>query len=521
MTPPTIKSFGKRVCFVFLILTARHQYGGATDVYINPKGSDSTGNGSRISPWRTLRHACSNVSSKNLTTIHLDPGIFVEKRITVPPGVSIIGAGKDLSIIKPDPSEYYHPANPGFGYEKFLINLQSSQLTSGNQTIKDIAIDGADKKLHGGIYVLNRSTITIENVIVRYVNFCGVWFMGIKDSSIKGLQLKDCAWGSSDWCSGALQIANSLNIDVAGFNIDESKGYGVKNLAQTQNTPFSNIRIHDGRISVSPEGAWNRGAAPNIAIEIWASSFPGTEIYNCYVDNHISLVNYPVVQRTTPIKIYNNVFDLLGARAKGNGYCIELSLHDAEIYNNWFNGGSTAIVNWGDRQFSNWNIHHNTFYSISSIYPTAIITSYKGGLKDVALYNNTAEMTGTATVNFIEFNNGGLSDNIRIKNNLIINSNTSYAHYPNRFISLEKGSSIKNLQVGNNLLYNLPIGNVPGAYTHNLSSNPKIHQTGRRPKPYYFPDAGSPLIDGGLNVGFSFKGDAPDIGAYEFVRSQQ
>lgn len=489
----------------------------ATVYNVSPTGSDS-GDGSTGNPWRTIKYAVSRVAANQGHIIRIAAGTFIENGpIDVPPGVSIEGAGIDQTIIKANSSFYYNPGTPGFATDKFLFSFKSNSVVAGNQTIKNFTIDGDGKKVHGGIYVNNRNNIVVENIKIQYVNFSGLWFWGVSNSAIKGLKLKDCAWGSAGWCSGALQIANGSNVDISEFDIDEGRGYGIKNLGQNQNSAFPNIKLHDGRVSVAPAGAWNNGSAPNITIEFWGSSFGGTEIYNCYLDNHVSLVTYPVVQRTTPLKIYNNVFDILGPRAKGNGYGLELSVYDVEIYNNWFNGGSTPMVNWGDHQFENWNIHHNTIYGVSSGYPTAMVVSYKGGLKNVNIYNNTAEMTGSATVNFIEFNNGGVGENINIKNNLIINSNSSYAWYPNRFISLEKGSSVKNLQVTNNLLYKLPIGSVGGTYTNNLFVDPKITASGARPTPYYLPQAGSPLIDAGVNVGFPFQGAAPDIGAHEFT----
>ncbi len=490
--------------------------GVAADFFVSTSGNDATGSGSQASPWRTLKFAVTKVAANQGHIIRLSAGTFIESgAFNIPAGVSVEGAGMDQTIIKAASSFYYNPAAPGFGTDKFLMNLTSAAESNGNQRVRNLMIDGDGKKLHGGIFVQNRNNITIENVKVQYVNFSGIWLWGVKNSTVKNIKLKDCAWGSAGWCSAAFQIANVSNVDISGFDIDEGKGYGIKNLGQVTNSPFPNIKIHDGRVSVAPAGAWNNGSAPNITIEFWASGFAGTEIYNCYLDNHVSLVTYPVAQRGAPMKIYNNTFDILGPRAKGAGYGIELSVYDVEVYNNWFNGGSTPIVNWGDRQFSNWNIHHNTVNGVSSGYPTAVVSSYKGGLKDINIHNNTVEMSGSATVNFIEFNNGGVGENIYIKNNLIINSNTSYSWYPNRFISLEKGSSLKNLHVSNNLLYNLPIGTVPGTYSNNLASDPKITKSGNKPNPYYVPLAGSPLINGGVNVGFAFKGTAPTIGAHE------
>ncbi|MBA4053901.1 MAG: hypothetical protein C0490_04240, partial [Marivirga sp.] len=505
-----------RSLILSILFVVSFQFGVAADFYVSTSGNDATGNGSQTSPWRTLKFAVTKVAANQGHVIRLSAGTFVESgAFNVPTGVSIEGSGMDVTIIKAASSFYYNPADPGFGTDKFLMNFTSAGESNGNQSIKKFTIDGDGKKLHGGIFIQNRNGITIESVKVQYVNFSGIWLWGVKNSTVRDIKIKDSAWGSAGWCSGAFQIANSTNVDISAFDIDESRGYGMKNLGQTTNSAFLNIKIHDGRVSVAPAGAWNNGSAPNITIEFWGSGFSGTEIYNCYLDNHVSLVTYPVAQRGTPMKIYNNVFDILGPRAKGAGYGIELSVYDVEVYNNWFNGGSTPMVNWGDRQFSNWNIHHNTINGVSSGYPTAMICSYKGGLKDINISNNTAEMTGTATVNFIEFNNGGVGENINIKNNLIINSNTSYSWYPNRFISLEKGSTLKNLNVSNNLLYNLPIGTVPGNYSNNLTADPKITKTGYRPTPYYLPLSGSPLINAGVNVGLAFKGTAPTIGAHE------
>jgi len=343
---PTLQSesakFMKKIIIIAL-LTVCFQWVFATVYEVSTSGNDATGNGSSTSPWRTLKFAVTKVPANKGHIIKLSAGTFVESgQFNVPSGVSIEGSGIGQTIIKAASSFYFNPTDPGFATNKFLMTLNSSSQTNGNQSLKNFTVDGDGKQLHGGIYTQNRTNLIIENVKVQYTNFCGVWLMGAKDSNIKGLQLKDCAWGSTGWCSGALQFANSTNLDISGFNIDEGRGYGVKNLGHTSKTPVSNVKIHDGRISVVPEGAWNEGKAPNISIEFWGSSFPGTEIYNCYIDNTISLVNEGEGVRASPIKIYNNTFDILGPRAMGKGYSIELSINDAEVYNKWFNGGYYA-----------------------------------------------------------------------------------------------------------------------------------------------------------------------------------
>ncbi len=161
------------------------------------------------------------------------------------------------------------------------------------------------------------------------------------------------------------------------------------------------------------------------------------------------------------IRVYNNVVDL-ETRAKGYGYALEVSLHDIEIDHNYILKGSHGIVNWdkGETMRSNWTIHHNIFYGIADHYPAEIVRAQNSGLHNIKFYNNTIEFTGTRTTNLIAVY-GGASENIEIKNNLIINSNTSYNYYPNKILHAENGT-LKNVDVTNNFLSNQPLGPVPG-----------------------------------------------------------
>jgi hypothetical protein len=140
------------------------------------------------------------------------------------------------------------------------------------------------------------------------------------------------------------------------------------------------------------------------------------------------------------------------------------------------------------------------------------------------LYNNTIEFAGDKTMNVVGVY-GGTSDNLDIKNNLVINSNTGYNYYPNQLIHTENGATIDRLQVLNNSTTNLDAGSVLASVLGILQSplinltvlpNPAVRKAGNRPQPYYLPASGSSLINAGLDVGLPFTGSAPDIGAYEF-----
>jgi gliding motility-associated-like protein len=499
---------------IFLLLIGCFQFSYATVFFVSLSGNDG-GDGTQANPWRTLKHAVSKVAPNQNHTIRILAGTFVEGgAVNVPAGVHIEGAGTDQTIIKSAASFYYNPETPGFGTDKFLINLSSSSALDGNQTLKGFTVDGDGKRLHGGIYVYNRNNVIIQAVKVQYTNFCGIWLWNVKNSAIKDVKLLNCSWGSTAWAAGALNLGGIDKVEIAGLNVDENAGYGIKALGASGNK-ISYLKIHDSRISVIPNGKWNNGSAPNISIELWSVDLVGCEIYDCYVDNHISLVHdtfFPPAGLKT-IRVHHNVIDI-GSRAGGNGYGLELTVNNAEVDHNYFLKGKYGIANWAGK-CANWDIHHNVFYGISNFYPGETLRSQTTGFHNVRYYNNTVELVGTQTANVIS-SYGGASDRLEIKNNLIINSNTGYSWFPNKLLLLENGASVSGLQVQNNLHQNLPIGTVAGNYLNNITSDPKIAKAGNRPDKYYFPLAGSPLIDAGINIGLPFSGLAPDIGAYEY-----
>ncbi len=495
-------------------LVAGTTYQTGSTYYVSTAGNNSN-NGSSSSPWKTLRHAVTKVPANAGHTIKLAAGTYVEDGlIAVPPGVNVEGAGRDQTILKAASSFYYNPTSPAYATDKFLINLNSGSYTAGRQVLKNFTVDGDGKKLHGGIYVHYRNNVNIENVKVQYTNFTGIWLWDMKDSGLKNVATYNCSWASSGWQSGAINVGNLERVEFDGLDINEGVGYGIKAIGPNGFNNFKQFTIHDSKVSVHPVGTWNGGSAPNIAIELWQSSLVACQIYNNYLDNTLSLVNSngPAATGVQSVRVYNNTFDM-EKRSNGSGYAIELSIHDAEIDHNYIIKGQQGIANW-DNAMKNWNIHHNYFYGIQGTYPGECVRSQRSGLHNVKFYNNTIEFTGNKTANVVGVY-GGTSSNVDIKNNLIINSNTSYNWYANKLIHQENGAVINGLQVGSNLVNNLSLGGLLGSILNNLLVDPKIQKSGIRPAPYYVPSSNSPLIDGGVNVGLPFAGSRPDIGAFE------
>lgn len=487
----------------------------ANTLYVSTGGNDAN-DGSVARPWKTLKYAVTRVPVNQGYTIQLSRGTFVEDGLVeVPLGVSIAGAGVDKTILKAASSFYYYPASPEYATDKFLVSLNEFNQLDGNQTLKGFTIDGDGKKLHGGIYVRHRNHVTIDSVKVTNTNFTGIWLWDVKNSVLKNSQIINSSWGSTGYCAGALNLGNLDHVEVSNLNVDESTGYGIKAIGPGGYNDIFNLVIHDSHISVRPFGLWNGGSAPNIALELWQVNLVGCEIYNTYVDNTISLVNSNAIPSTgiQTMRVHHNTIDM-ETRAKGAGYGLELTIHDAEVDHNFFNKGTQGIANWSN-PMKNWKIHHNTFYALQGQYPGEVVRSQWSGLHNVILYNNTIEFASDKTMNVVGVY-GGVCENVSMANNLIINSNTAYNYYTNSLIHLENGATINTLSVKNNSLTNLSIGTVTGTYLSNtILSDPLILKTGDRSTQYYKPKSNSPLIDAGVNVGFSFLGKAPDIGAFE------
>src|SRR5688500_17243320 len=484
--------------------------------YVSLSGSDSHGNGSAQNPWRTLRHAVIKVPANEGHTIQIGAGTFVESgQIEVPRGVSIEGAGKNVTILKAASSFYYYPQTPEYATNKYLISLKAITQSEGNQTLKHFTIDGDMKQLHGGIYVRHRNNVVIDGVTVRNTNFNGIWLWDTKDSKIRNTDLINCSWGSTGYCAGALHLGNVERVEIDHLDVNESIGYGIKAIGPGNKNNIIELKIHHSRISVNPHGLWDNGRAPNIAIELFQDNLLRSEIYNSYVDNTISVVtnNTSAPTGTQTIRIHHNTIDM-ETRSKGTGYGIELTMHDAEIDHNYFIKGTYGIANWS-YPMKNWNIHHNVFYALAGQYPGDIIRSESSGLHNVNFYNNTIEFSGDKTINMIGVYSG-TSENVNIINNLFINNNTAYSYYPNALVHLENGAVVNNLVVKNNFFDSLSAGSVPGTYSNNIEGDPKIYKTGERPDPYYQPIPKSPLLNGG-SIGLpGFPGMTRVIGVFEF-----
>ena len=94
-----MKTFLRLVLVVLTIVFFR-SFLNAAVYYVSTTGSDSTGNGSSSSPWKTLSYAVSHVPVVSGNTVHLNAGTFNETaQSVIPLGINIEGAGPTQTII--------------------------------------------------------------------------------------------------------------------------------------------------------------------------------------------------------------------------------------------------------------------------------------------------------------------------------------------------------------------------------------------------------------------------------------
>lgn len=435
----------------------------------------------------------------------------------MPTRVNIVGQGHNTLIRA---ASSFHSSKT-WDFSKFLIQLTGGG--NGDQHLKNFAVDGDNKKLAGAIIVRDRNRVLIEGVAISNTGFVGLWLVGVKDSRVTKVKLRDCAYTTPSYSTGAMCIANVERVEIDHIDANESYGPGLKAMGVSEGK-IHYVKIHSSFFTTPPEGRWvqkNGSTTPPIALELFDADQLGNELYNNRFEGNVSIVSanrpsYRNPKGRTSIRIYNNVFDQM-ARANGASYGLELSIHDAEVDHNYFYGGRWGITDWagGPAAYHNWKIHHNVFYNIKGSHP-GIVRTEKMGLRNLEFYNNTVELNGQRELVVIQLF-GGVSRDIKIRNNLIIDNTTGpYSNYPPQFIRVSSGASLSGLVVSNNFLQKIPLGNVSGSYSNNYSGDPKITKSGARPDPYYMPQAGSPLIDKGMDVGFPYSGSAPDIGAFEY-----
>lgn len=507
-------------------------------VTVRLEGNDQSGNGSAARPYRTLARAAS--AAVQGQTIDVGPGVFVETQpARLAPGVSLKGAGQDLTVFKSSGvalSAGVSSTDPNFkrSPEGSLIQLLSQPFknawqTAGNpadmlppvdgrQTLSGFTIDGNAKSLKAGVWVQNRSNVTMHHVTFRDLQQRGAvfarsdmdWFTPLPDAMwMRNTQIHDCIFKNS----GADIEGESLgNLNLAGLDgaylynlkIEEDQGYGIKFIYVGH---FRNLKLWNADIQV-PESdkLWGEDAA----IELWNLS-RGNEIFNVNASTWLSFVNH--------VGLYDNVSSptdnlwlhhvrIVDADGKSNKEAVEVALPGMTISDSYFQDKGLGLGVWmeGKNQIA---VLRNVFARVRNSDPSWAAEAavfVPDTTTNLSIHNNVFDRAGTA------IHMRGTTSNVSIVNNLMLDTVQQDVYSASR--SYRFANNLKHTAAGTTAAWRLE-GRSPDA--SNLVGNPGLLLTGDRWGTHYRPARrDSFVVDRGTDVGLPSLGGAPDIGRWEW-----
>ena len=530
------------------------QFVGINTYYIDPNGSDSTGNGSITNPWYRLSYACSQVTSSGYT-IHVNPGTYTDNnRAVVALGVSIDGDHNTPPTI-----------NVGYvatGGADAYLSMRSSagNAVSGNHDVGYVNFDG---NLTGtrAVSVQYRS-----NTVFHHCNFTDFYYSGIRFSGwemwntvptytrptgnkVYSCNFDNCTqWTGVDYEAGhiRLQGQNGTEIYYCSFDQrDRATGENTDIFAGYQN---GGIQIHHNTFwkNDTDGTAWNFFCEFHYSHggwDVYSNIFNGAACWDAAGQEDLYGYGYG-------LKFHHNTFQTTSAPAldipvdgeyKRQAYLDLESFtynDDIYVYNNHFKYCRIGIQ-YNNNYISSDNvwIYNNIIEEVGNSddnysYGIQILNDWDEAPRDfsnVHILHNVIDC-GANAYGGIQANLTGDLTNCDIRNN-IINGNFNY---PIRFNGRSGYTPVAtNLNITHNVIYggvtnNLTLSSgisyVGGDHDNSdniLGSNPLF--VGGSPYDFHLSSTSSPAYHAGYSVGLisDYDGNAwaspyPSIGAYEY-----
>ena len=531
---------------LFVSLTIHAQ----TTYYIDPAGSDATGNGTIGNSWKSLYKACETVKT-SCDIIHINAGTFVETReSSLHVGVSIEGEGVK-SILHSDVTSAYG----------CLIRLSSgTENTNGNQHISNVKFQSSVTDTYCAIWLIARGNVEIYNCIFENFKDWGIRLRGgingDGEPTTYALNNKIYNCTFSNCASYQLHSGGRANISISGQEgllihdctiIQTARTVGVDNGVGIKAVPgfTKGLKIYNNTITCDPYSDTENanGNCYAFSIELWDGQ--GTEIYNN--------------------NLYNGAVDIGGYYEKKGTYDYSVSLHDNFIGRTALTDlGSIGIIIEASKELSDVLIYNNLIKNVNKgIYWTPLNNvSYQ----NVQIYYNVFDQIGMnkdgntaytwAIQAYTDSKTGYIFSNWKIQNNVFIASSRVGGYQYSAIILPNKSdATVDHIYIQNNIMQGwdfTPIyirNDVSGAidylwiqnnlyYANGNSNKPKINIT---PTHYtasgdivanpvfvstsdYHLQTGSPAIGKGVHIADlttdhdgNIVGNPPEIGAYEFI----
>lgn len=471
-----------------LAVTAR-----ADVFYVAADGADEATRDGRspAAAWATPAYACARVPA-GPHRIELGRGEFVLREpLRVPSGVELAGAGREATRLVASADWPTAPSLTGIGpAAEFLIVLDGAT----NVAIRDLELASPpERPIAGAIRAVKASELTIERVRVRHFRWNGLAFELSRRIAVRECEILDASREKHGYHGGLIRTRWIFDSELVGNRIASSSGgaYGYKGSGHER------VRILGNRIEVAGE----------FAIESAHENEYGLEIAYNRLNRCVSVPKGG--QGADPaergcawsVRIHHN--DMT------DSYAVEGPRNHLEVDHNWIRcekPGGRIYTHHGGVNRGPVRIHHNVVENADR----GFIWMNEGLAEGIEAVHNTvifAEAGERAGLVVDAWSAERLNRWV-IRNNVFV----APAAQPRRFMPLERGVPSK-ITATHNLCVN--IRDVPeGNFT---AEAPGFRGVGERPWPFYAPAGpGSPLVDRGVNVGFPFRGAAPDLGAIEW-----
>ena len=509
----------KTFYLAFLLLLAATLTQAQQTYYVSTTGQDDAGRDglSLATAWKSIAYAFQQVP-KGEHTIQLGAGVFtLSKTAPLKSGWTLNGQGHtgsntttiiNASTFSPEGAICLplSQERDDFPLENYLIGGNGLE----NVTISNLVLTSRlDQPLDGAIMMKYARNLELFNLTVREFPWNGIYLREGKQVRIHHSLFEDASYERlcNTW-GGALRTRymNDFTLDHCEFKTTKGGAYGYKG------SGHENAKVHDnlfhGKTTLGADETYRPFDFESAHEFEW-----GLEIYNNTFNGMVSvpksneqgLQSNGGAKLTYPysIRIHDNTFYGSGG-VEGPRSHLEID-HNyfAQKWNN--NGRVYEIHGASTDKVGPTSIHHNVAEC-----SMGFIFKKNQNSPDMSIYNNTVYLVNTTRNNFptsfLEVS--GAVSNWQVKNNLVITLDQ-----PNNGTAFSRGSlPTSGFTMSHNLAWNLP-GTPAGVE----KTDPRLALTGEKPTAYYLAkDQNSAVVDAGTDVGFSFEGSAPDIGAYEW-----
>lgn len=517
------------ICLTFVLAATTAM---AASYYVSTSGNDGN-NGSSSAPWRSLSHATSVAKARG-DVINVLAGDYTDNNTcTLAQGVSIKGAGSGKTIIRTSAGTYIKAENSGTPVVDGSNSVTGIRFIGSGSNTAISSVGRSNQTFSANSFESFGKPIVVHGKPYSWTGSCGGKKPGstaayCDDDARTSTQPADNEWArnikinNNKVTNGLIQPSTIKDSEI-GYNVIDNRAT-LKSCLGDLGMWWDNVDVHDNELYTQTI-SWNV-----IAIEAWMVQ-GNTKFRNNKTNGWFSIIKNPNGTKTPySWQIVNNVFSSdapVGVGSAGVRAAIESAFHveNVLIAGNYVeNTGSNrtyqhAVGIWGYGINRNVHIRNNVFRNMRSDGIMVSATDTHAQLFDgdnIYVYNNVFDTcnNGSSQALYLEDGAGDI-DNVFFKNNIVMNAATA--------VLVNANHSVSNVQVTHNLLQNAAATKDYGSgafssISSNYTGQAQFDMTGNKPYPFYKPASDKcNLVDKGTNVGMTFSGSAPDLGAYEYT----